>query len=124
MHFISERVREWCFSFFVDLLSCGFSLLTCFASKCRPIVDKVNALDGTASDHSLDSFWCDVGQASVQRCKINTLLRGCRCKHPFNLVEPIMAGGNRPNDLVRCVLNVTSIILEGDGVASLCDVID
>src|SRR6266849_2175608 len=114
MHFISECVREWCLSFFVYLFACGLGLLARFTNERRPIVNKLDAFKGMSFYHSSDGIRRYVGQASVQRHKIDALLRGCRCKHPLDFVQPILAGWNRTDDLVRLVSNLAGIVFKSD----------
>src|SRR5882757_4495493 len=114
MHFISECVREWCLSFFVYLLARCLGLLARFTNERRPIVDEVDAFEGMILDHSSDGIGGYVGQASVQRRKINTLFRGRSCEHPFDLVQPVLAGWDRTNNLVLLVSNLAGVVLESN----------
>src|SRR6266436_10217242 len=124
MYFIPKRGSWGCLAHLADFLPHCLGLHAGVTHKGGPIVYELDAFNGTVFDHFPDGIRGNVSQASVQRCQVNVLFRGCRDKRPLDLVEAILADWDDADDLVRLVLDLANVVLEGDRIAGLRDAVD
>ena len=66
VHFSAKSISKGGIPLLLNGLVCGLCILTQVADDCRPVIDELDAFNGTALYECMNGAGCNVSQASVQ----------------------------------------------------------
>jgi hypothetical protein len=124
VHLGAKFIHKWSLTLLPDFHARGLRLVTGITDEGGPVIDKLDAFDGTASDKFANCIRSYMGETTMQHSKVHALIWDCHSIHPLDFVESILACCNGTDKLASLVPNLTGILFESDRAASLGNVVN